>query len=71
MEDCFFYIDCRTPKDEQYMSVMCVQCHDEKHPDMGWFWPGTKKGYGPFEYKCAICGKMVHQGLPEVVPEEG
>lgn len=41
------------------MSVMCVGCHEEKHPDLGWHWPGSQKGYGPFDFVCNICGKTI------------
>ena len=60
LNDCYFFIDCRVSEEKRCMSVMCVECHDQKYPEMGWFWPGSQKGYGPFQYVCSICGKVVH-----------
>lgn len=43
------------------MSILCLECHDQKMPDTGWFYRGTEEGYGPFDYQCCICGKYVHK----------
>ena len=59
-EDCYFWIDQSVPEDKQKMNVLCVKCHDEKYPQLGWFWGGSKKGYGPFDFICEICGKVIH-----------
>jgi hypothetical protein len=60
-EDCFFWLDMRIPEDVRHMSVMCLSCHEE-HPELGWFWEGSIKGYGPYEYRCDTCGKVLHAG---------
>lgn len=60
MEDCYFWIDQSVPEDEQKMNVLCVECHDEKRPELGWFWEGSTKGYGPFDFICEICGRTIH-----------
>jgi DNA-directed RNA polymerase subunit RPC12/RpoP len=57
-ENCYFYIP---ETEEQKMSVLCMECHKKHHPESGWFWEGTKLGYGPWTYKCNICEHIVHQ----------
>ena len=37
-EDCYFYIDENTIKENKTMSVLCTNCY-EKNP-LGWYWPG-------------------------------
>lgn len=58
-QNCYFYIDEAVPIDEQVMSCMCVSCHD-KNP-LGWFWEGSKHGYGPYDLDCDICGSCIHR----------
>lgn len=60
-EDCYLWIDENIPEDEQTMNVLCTKCH-EKEPELGWFWEGSKHGYGPFEFICNKCGHIVHPG---------
>jgi len=59
-EDCYFWIDQSLPEDEQFMNVLCVECHNGKYPQLGWFWEGSTKGYGPYDFTCGVCGKLVH-----------
>jgi len=61
-ESCYFWMDSSVPEEDRTMSVMCVPCHDTKYPDLGWFWDGENKGYGPFNIICDICGKLIHAG---------
>lgn len=58
-DDCYFWINELIPEDVRVMNVMCVPCH-EKSSKQGWFWQGSVKGYGPYEYKCDVCGKVIH-----------
>lgn len=60
-EDCYFYIDYTVPIQERSMSVICVQCHDEHMPDTGMFWAGSNEGYGPYDYRCNKCEKLIHE----------
>ena len=60
MEDCFFFVDYEVPEKERKMSVLCIPCHEEHMPDTGWFYEGSKDGYGPYDFKCCKCGKLVH-----------
>ena len=59
MEDCFFFIDESVPPEERKMSVICVDCQ-EKHKLNAWFYDGSRSGYGPYDFKCCKCGKLVH-----------
>lgn len=58
--DCYFFIDVSVPEDDRTMSVLCIPCHDNKMPDTGWFYKGSVEGYGPYTYKCHICGLVIH-----------
>lgn len=61
MQDCYFFID--MDKDvsdaERTISILCCECREEHYPNIGWFWEGTKLGYGPWNYKCCKCGVNV------------
>jgi len=59
-KDCYFFVDESVPLQERKMSVLCVECHDNKMPETGMFYHGSKEGYGPFDYKCCICGQLVN-----------
>lgn len=58
-EDCYFYIDENTKKENKTMSVLCTECY-KKNP-IGWYWPGKTKGYGPFDINCTSCGNYVNK----------
>lgn len=68
-QDCFFYVDMEqdVPDEEKCISVLCVKCRKEKYPDAGWFWAGSKLGYGPWPYSCNVCGLDVSQDQDEKV----
>lgn len=58
LEDCYFYVNSEQAEEEQVIDILCLKCH-EKHPDLGWFWQGSKHGYGPFEFKCSKCKYVI------------
>lgn len=58
-EDCYIWIDESVPEDEQRMNICCEKCHLQ-YPKLGWFWEGSKLGYGPFEFICNKCGHIVY-----------
>lgn len=58
-EDCYLYMDETIPEEERTMNVLCEKCH-LKFPGLGWFWEGSKLGYGPFDFTCNKCGHLVH-----------
>jgi len=63
MEDCYFFIDPNPniPEEERTLSILCVECHNRDAPDTGWFYEGSKEGYGPYDYQCCKCGKFIHR----------
>lgn len=63
-EDCYIFIDLSkdVPEELRTFSYLCVECHDVLYPDTGWFWEGSKHGYGPWDYSCARCNKVIHHG---------
>ncbi len=58
--DCYFFVDVTIPEEDRTISSLHVECRNEKMPDVGWFYQGSVEGYGPFEYKCALCGGIIH-----------
>ena len=59
MEDCYFFIDAPdTPKAR--VRPMCLECHAKLPEQKCMFWAGSKNGYGPFTFKCAICDKIIY-----------
>ena len=59
--DCFLFIDMNLPEEERRMSVLCVECHNEKMPDTGIFYNGSLEGYSNYNWKCCICNKLIHK----------
>ena len=59
--DCFIFINMSVPEEERTMSVICVQCHDEKMPDTGSFYNGSVEGYSNYDWTCCLCGKIIHK----------
>lgn len=60
-EDCYIWMDETIPEDRRTMNILCEQCH-LKYPGLGWFWEGSRLGYGPFDFICNKCGHVVHAG---------
>ena len=60
-EDCYFFIDPTVPIQEQSILCLHTYCRDEHYPDTGWFYEGSKEGYGPWDFKCHVCGKLIHK----------
>lgn len=64
-ENCYFWTDDSIPTEERKVSVLCEQCH-LRHPEIkGWFWEGSRLGYGPFDFICNSCGFVVHSAPKE------
>ena len=61
-EDCYFFVDPdpNIKEEDRTMNILCIECHDKHMPDTGWFYEGTKNGYGPYEYRCCRCDKQVN-----------
>lgn len=60
-EDCYLWADEKLPEEQRTINVVCMECH-KKNPTLGWFWEGSRLGYGPFDFICA-CGHKVHSAL--------
>jgi len=58
-ENCWFWIDKDLPEDQQKINVLCQTCHETKFQDLGWFWEGSRLGYGPFDFICEKCGHII------------
>jgi len=59
-KNCYFYVEGET-EESKMIRAMCVECRTQKYPDTGWFYDGSKQGYGPFDYKCAKCKGVIHK----------
>ena len=60
-ESCYFYIDASLSPEKQAIKVICVECHDKSDSKVGSYWDGSL-GYGPFNFICFKCGKIIHDG---------
>jgi hypothetical protein len=58
--DCYFFVDTAVPEEKRTMSVICAESGKHPIPDGAWFYRGSVEGYGPFNYKCCICGDVIH-----------
>jgi len=63
--DCYLFVDMNVPEKERKISVLCIECHDEKMPKTGAFYAGSKEGYGPFNFRCCLCGIFIHKADDE------
>lgn len=63
--NCYLFIDIETPEEDRTISVLCIDCHDEKMPETGVFYNGSEEGYSNFDWKCCICNKMIHKSEPD------
>jgi formylmethanofuran dehydrogenase subunit E len=59
MQNCYFYFQENQNK-EKTINVLCEKCHNEKYPNLGWFWEGSKLGYGPYDFICNKCEQIVY-----------
>ncbi len=62
-ESCYFYIDTDLPTNEQTINTICVECH--KTWKFGSYWDGDL-GYGPFDFICSKCGKVIYKGSEDI-----
>lgn len=64
-ENCYMFVDTELPESEQKISVLCVDCRKKEYPNVGWFWNGSERGYGPWAYNCIVCNKDVSKEVNE------
>lgn len=63
--DCFLFIDVEVPEEQRTISVLCVECHNEKMPNNGVFYQGSTEGYSDYDWTCCLCGKCIHKAISE------
>ena len=63
-EDCFFLLEGEEDISTKKIKTCCVKCMQENKIEKAWFWEGSKRGYGPFLFKCDFCEKTISE--PEV-----
>jgi hypothetical protein len=57
-EDCVWYAD----EGGQKMKALCLECHGrEFSKDFGWFWEGSRRGYGAYDLDCSLCGRPLNR----------
>ena len=60
--DCYIFMDPTIPEEKACMSFLCVDCKREFFPDTEMhLHPGSKEGYGPFDFICDKCGCFLHE----------
>ena len=59
IENCYFYVEGDT-EEEKRMRCMCLEC-SKSNQVSGWFYDAKSQGYGPFEYKCAKCARVIYK----------
>jgi hypothetical protein len=61
IKDCFFFVENKSEKTEDnIVRTSCVECMKKEKVENAMFWPGGKKGYGPFKYICHFCKTIIH-----------
>lgn len=58
-QDCFFIIDPNVDIEDRKIDIMCCECMHKHRLSNCWFWEGSKRGYGPFLFKCDFCGFII------------
>lgn len=61
LEDCYFYFENDKPSDDECLKIMCLKCHKNSDGKKGWFWQGSIKGYGPYDFICDTCGTSIYK----------
>ena len=59
MEQKFKKLDCYWFILENKMKAICPECY--KILKKGWFWKGSKLGYGDYELKCNSCNEIINK----------
>lgn len=55
--DCYFFVDGDGSDGDRRIRPMHVGCRDDRP---SWFYKGSEEGYGPFLYRCAVCGEDIY-----------
>jgi hypothetical protein len=57
--DCFFIVDTGNSEENPKIQTFCVSCFEKDPQKDGWFWEGSKRGYGPYLFKCCKCDTIL------------
>jgi hypothetical protein len=57
-KDCFFFI-APNENGEDQVNCCCVECQQKENVEKAMYWPGSTKGYGPFDYHCHYCKEAI------------
>ncbi len=60
--NCYFWVDETVSEEDRLVNAMCEECHDKTPKTPSWFWEGSVKGYGPYDYVCE-CGRVIHEAI--------
>lgn len=50
-------LDCYWTVEGKIIKAICKECHKKE----GWFWEGSKLGYGDYDLKCSSCNKIINE----------
>jgi hypothetical protein len=59
--DCYIFIDPSVSEEKRTIEALCVECRNQKMPDSGFFYEGSKEGYSDYDWQCSICKKYIHK----------
>ena len=57
-ENCYIWVDNNLPENDRKFNFFCEKCHEKNK--LGWFWEGSRLGYGPFDFTCDQCGHIIY-----------
>ena len=58
--ECYYWLDDYTEDVDGIIRPMCVKCHNEKFPWLGWHYSGP---VGPWETICGKCGEVIMENI--------
>ena len=58
-----------TWRKDKHGNILCEKCHLE-FPNLGWFWEGSKLGYGPYDFVCSKCEHVIHSPNENLIDEK-
>lgn len=56
---CYFFLDGDQEEQDSKIKALCLTCHNEAFPSLGWFYEGA---CGYWEIKCGKCHSIIKQG---------
>jgi len=67
--ECYFWFDGDHETLEAVIRPMCLTCHADSYPWLGWYYKGE---VGPWKYVCGKCNGIILDGIadegqPEII----